>query len=79
MTSIVIVEDETLVRQGLVELLSLDPRFKVIAQAANGDEALRVISEIRPDLVLMDIRLPGLSGPEVVEGMRRKEFTFPSY
>jgi DNA-binding NarL/FixJ family response regulator len=77
MTSIVIVEDETLVRQGLVELLGLDPRFRVVAEAANGDEALRVIAESKPDLVLMDVRLPGLSGPEVIEGLQAQGIQIP--
>jgi DNA-binding NarL/FixJ family response regulator len=68
MTSIVIVEDETLVRQGLVELLSLDPRFRVVAEAANGDEALRVMSDC--------LAFPGRRW---LRACRRKEFRFPSF
>lgn len=72
MIRIAVVEDETLVRQGIVELLALHAGFQVVAQAATGDEALRLIPELRPDLVLMDVRLPGLSGPEVLERLREQ-------
>jgi DNA-binding NarL/FixJ family response regulator len=74
---IVVVEDETLVRQGIVELLSLQERFEVKGQAASGPDALALICELRPDLVLMDVRLPGLSGPEVIERLRAKNVEVP--
>jgi DNA-binding NarL/FixJ family response regulator len=70
MTRIVVVEDETLVRQGIVELLSLKSDFQVVAEAATGEEAVRIIPAARPDIVLMDVRLPGLSGPEAAEQLR---------
>ncbi len=77
MIRIAVVEDETLVRQGIVELLQLDRRFEVVAQAANGEEALTVIPESLPDIVLMDVRLPGLSGPEAVERLRERGVNVP--
>jgi DNA-binding NarL/FixJ family response regulator len=77
MTRVVVVEDEMLVRQGIVELLGLTGRFEVVGQAATGEEALRVIPENAPDLVLMDVRLPGLSGPEVLEHFREQGLCVP--
>ncbi len=77
MIRIAVVEDETLVRQGIVELLALNAGFQVVAQAATGDEALRLIPEVQPDIVLMDVRLPGLSGPEVLERLREQSSQVP--
>jgi DNA-binding NarL/FixJ family response regulator len=77
MTRIVVVEDETLTRQGIVELLGLKQDFQVVAQAATGEEALCVIRENNPDVVLMDIRLPGISGLDVLEQLREGGSTIP--
>lgn len=77
MTRIVVVEDETLTRQGMVELLGLNPSFQVVAQAATGEEALCVIRKTRPDVVLMDIRLPGISGLDVLEQLQREGTEIP--
>lgn len=77
MIRIVVVEDETLVRQGMVELLGLNPEFAVVGEAATGEAALDVIAQARPDLVVMDIRMPGLNGPEVLRRMREQGLAMP--
>ncbi|MGA4898140.1 response regulator [Streptomyces griseoincarnatus] len=55
-------DDQSLVRAGFRALLDAQPDIGVAGEAADGEEALRLISEVRPDVVLMDIRMPGLDG-----------------
>lgn len=66
---VLLVEDETLVRQGIRKLLELDPRFEIAGEAADGEEALRRIAETRPDVVLLDVRMPKLDGLGVLRAL----------
>lgn len=68
MISILLVEDQLLVRSGLKILLDREPDLRIVAEAGDGEEAVRLSAELKPDLVLMDIRLPKLDG---IEAMRR--------
>ena len=70
MIRVVIVEDETLVRRGIRGLLGLLKDIEVVAEAADGEEAIDVIQRARPDVVLMDVRMPKRSGPEVLEAIQ---------
>jgi DNA-binding NarL/FixJ family response regulator len=65
MTSVVIVDDQELIRTGFRLILDLEPDIEVVGQAADGDEALRVVAESRPDVALLDIRMPRLDGIDV--------------
>jgi DNA-binding NarL/FixJ family response regulator len=62
--SIVIVDDHAVVRRGLRELISTISECETIGEAANGEEAIRVVNELRPDIVLMDISMPVMDGVE---------------
>ena len=62
--SLLIVDDHTLFRQGLVSLLLGEPGFRVLGEAACGEEALRLAAELQPDVVLMDVKMPGMDGVE---------------
>ena len=62
MTRILIADDEALVRGGLRMILEAQPDLEVVAEAGDGSEALSRTQEVMPDLVLMDIRMPGLDG-----------------
>lgn len=63
----VIVDDEELARAVLRELLTAHPDVQVVAECANGFEAVKTILEVRPDLVLLDIQMPKLDGFDVLE------------
>jgi two-component system LytT family response regulator len=63
----VIVDDEPLARVGLKHLLGKINRVEVIAEAANGFEALELIDQLKPDLLLLDIQMPGINGFEVLQ------------
>ena len=61
-----IVDDHFLVRQRLVAVLETVPDFQVIGQAESAEEAIQRLEAIRPDVVLMDLNLPGMNGPEAI-------------
>ncbi|MGZ4788232.1 MAG: LytR/AlgR family response regulator transcription factor [Terriglobales bacterium] len=63
----VVVDDEELARQVLRELISLHPELELVAECANGFEAVKAITELKPDLVFLDIQMPKLDGFEVLE------------
>ena len=62
MIRILLVDDQTLIRQGIKLLLDLEPDLEVVGLAGNGREALELAAELRPDVVLMDVRMPELDG-----------------
>ncbi|MFJ2738934.1 response regulator [Streptomyces sp. NPDC087440] len=61
-TRVLVVDDQFLIRAGLVGLLRAAPGFAVVGEAADGAEAVELAAALRPDVVLMDIRMPGMSG-----------------
>lgn len=67
---ILIVDDHSVVRQGLRMFLALDPDFDVVAEAADGAEALRLVREFQPDVVLMDLIMPVMDGIAATRAIR---------
>lgn len=63
--TIVIVDDHPLFRQGVANALSLEPGFKIIGEASDGDEALVLIRSLQPTVAVVDINLPGLNGQQI--------------
>ncbi|MBC7247502.1 MAG: response regulator transcription factor [Actinobacteria bacterium] len=59
---VMVVDDHRLVREGLIGLLRLNPEIEVVGEAANGDEAVARAKALKPDVVLMDISMPGMNG-----------------
>lgn len=70
MIRVVLVDDQMLVRSGIRGLLELTPDIRVVAEAADGAEAVAVIAAARPDIVLLDVRMPLCSGVELLKRER---------
>ncbi len=68
--SILLVDDHAGIRQGIRKALETEIGFQVVAEAADGADALRLAEQIQPDVVLLDCKLPDISGPEVAEEIR---------
>jgi NarL family two-component system response regulator LiaR len=71
---VLVVDDHTIVRDGICALLALAGDIEVVGEAANGNEALRMVGELNPDVVLMDIAMPIMGG---LEATRRINKEFP--
>src|SRR5215212_9601926 len=69
---VLITDDHGVVRQGLRMFLSLEPDFEVVGEARNGQEALQMARELRPDVVLMDLLMPVMDGVEATEAIRKE-------
>lgn len=67
---LVVVDDHSLFRRGLIQILADIPEIQVVGEAADGIEALRVIQETNPDVVLLDVNMPRMDGVEVVRSLR---------
>ena len=69
---ILLVDDQRLMREGLRILLELEPDLEIAGEATNGQEALDTYAEIEPDVVLMDVRMPGMDGVEATWRLRER-------
>lgn len=69
---LVLADDHPIVLAGLARLFSLEPDLEILASAANGEEALRLVRDLRPDVLVLDIRMPGKDGLTVLREMIRE-------
>jgi DNA-binding NarL/FixJ family response regulator len=69
---ILIVDDHPPMRMGLAALIKSQPGMDVIAEASDGEEAIEVYDDVLPDIVLMDLRMPGMGGVEAILAIRKK-------
>lgn len=68
---IIVVDDQAVVRQGFVSLIGTVPDMEVVAQGTNGQEAIDLYNEHKPDVMLIDLRMPVLSGVEAIAAIRK--------
>jgi DNA-binding NarL/FixJ family response regulator len=73
MIKVMLVDDQNLVRKGVRSLLELSEEIEVIAEAVDGAEAIRAIPQNQPDVVLLDMRMPGLSGLDVLKELSSED------
>ena len=69
--TILIADDHTLVRETWSFILNTDPRFTVVAESGTGEEAVELAKKLRPNIVIMDINLPGINGIEATQQIRK--------
>jgi NarL family two-component system response regulator LiaR len=69
--TIILVDDHEVVRNGVRAYLETLPDFQVVGEAASGEEAIRIVSDLIPDLVLMDLIMPGLDGVETIRRIKK--------
>jgi DNA-binding NarL/FixJ family response regulator len=74
-TRIVIIDDHQLFREGVKRILDFEEDFEVVAEGADGSEALNIVEQYRPDVVIMDINMPNING---VEATRQLVKTYPN-
>jgi len=69
---VLVADDQAVVRQGVVLLLSTSGDIEVAGEASDGQEALRLTLDLKPDVALVDLRMPGLDGAPVTKRMRKR-------
>lgn len=77
MWNVVIVDDHPLMRRGIGQLLSFEEEFTLIGEASNGTDAVALISQDEPDLVLLDLNMKGMSGLDTLHALRNEGVTCP--
>ena len=70
--SVVIAEDYTILREGLRALISSNPNFNVVAEAKDGQEAIRLVEKFKPNLILTDLSMPRMNGMEAIREIRKR-------
>ncbi|AGM04283.1 response regulator [Amycolatopsis keratiniphila] len=75
MISLLIVDDHPVVRDGLRGMFSADPRFEVLGEAGDGEEAIAAGVKLRPDVILMDLRMPRIDGVTAIEELAKRGVT----
>ncbi|MGI1659188.1 MAG: response regulator [Desulfitobacterium sp.] len=70
--NIVIVDDHPLVRQGLTAVITVEGDMNLVGEASTGDEAVRLVAKVNPDVALIDLRLSEISGLEIIEKCKEK-------
>ena len=73
MIRVVLVDDQTLIRQGVRSLLALSDDIEVVGEASDGQEALEIVPKLKPDVLLLDLRMPNINGLEVLEALAEQD------
>jgi len=73
--SLMLVDDHPMLRKGVAQLIDLEDNLEVIAEADNGDAAIRLAIQHQPDVILLDLNMHGLSGIETLSSLKRAKVT----
>src|SRR5690349_12526434 len=71
-TTIVLADDHPIVRQGLRALLQAEPGFRVVGETGDGLQAAHLVERLKPDVLIIDLMMPGLSGLEVIRQVHKR-------
>ena len=87
--SVVVADDHRGIRKGIIQIIESDPAFKVVAEAKDGSHAVAAVEKYQPDLLILDVMLPDMEGPEVAMTITNREssikilalstFDYPEY
>jgi DNA-binding NarL/FixJ family response regulator len=72
--SILIVDDHPLLRRGVRDAIAENPRFRIIGEASDGEDAMRLVTSLKPDIAIVDIDMPRLNGLEMLRALRHLPF-----
>ena len=72
--SVLLVDDHPLLRRGLRDVIGENSRFKIVGEAADGEEALRLLVTLKPEIAIVDIDMPRLNGLETIRAFRQRAF-----
>ncbi len=74
---LIVIDDQTLVRQGIISLLQLDAEIEVVAEAADGSDVVGLVQQFQPDVLLMDIRMPQVNGIDALRLLQQAQRRVP--
>ncbi|HYB00568.1 MAG TPA: response regulator transcription factor [Ktedonobacteraceae bacterium] len=72
MIRLFVIDDHEMVREGLKAILKAEPDFEIVGDAANSEQAFELIDRLQPDVILLDVRLPGMSGVEICRSVTER-------
>src|SRR5689334_22879559 len=72
MIRLFVIDDHEMVREGLKAMLKAEPDFEIVGDAANAEQAFEQVDRLRPDVILLDVRLPGMSGIEICRSVTER-------
>jgi len=70
-STILLIDDHPMLRNGVKQLIALDSRLKVICEASNGEQGVELAKQLDPDLILLDLNMPGMNGLDTLDSMRQ--------